>query len=85
MQTIGKNINFEIEYKNEDILLSEIGSNIAETNLNANIKITSLIIGAIIVAKIKIKPVVPIAFLIKKLLASIKSKPSDKYPPSSGI
>ena len=64
---------------------SLIDSKIAETNLNNKINIIIFIIGNKIVAKIKIKPVAPIAFLIKILLASINPTPSDKYEPKIGI
>ena len=69
----------------DEILLSDIGSRIAEINLKPNISITRFMMGESIVAMVSNRPVEPIAFFISKLLARIKSKPSDRYPPSNGM
>ena len=73
------------EYIKFGILLSLIGSTIAATNFNPNDKTTKLTIGAMMVNKNNKSPTPPTAFFINILLANIKLKPSDKYPPKIGM
>ena len=78
IHTIGRTKSFDIENRKDDILLSAIGSRIAETSFSPNITTNNFIIGRIIVEIIKSKPLAPTEFFINRLLATIKSNPSDR-------
>ena len=78
-------IDFEVDIRKFDVLLFPIGCNIALVSFNKRLNTTISNNGEIIVVMIKNNPTKPIEFFIKMLLDNMRSMPSDRYPPMTGI
>ena len=76
---------FDVDDKKFVIRSSVTGSMIAETNFSPKEKPKICNIGVKIVHTSNNNPTTPTEFLISTLLAKIKSKPSERYPPKIGI
>ena len=75
---------FDVDDKKFVIRSSVTGSIIAETSFNPKEKPKICNIGDKIVQISNNNPATPTEFLIRTLLAKIKSKPSERYPPKIG-
>ena len=78
-------IIFRKSIKNPIIVLSAIGSIIADIKFNPKLKIIIFSNGDNIIETNINNTITPKLFFIKTQLVNIKSKPSAKYPPKIGI